>query len=388
MTLTAVKPAEQATALLCFEISQKTLQAALLFVSKAVPKNSVHPDLMNVVITVHPEGQVSISATDLFFGIEETCACTVISPGSVSLSAKLLTDLILTYSPDHPILISIDADLLVTVKQKSAVFKFLGAAPNELLKLPDLTGAWHEISSEDMLRELSVVFAAADDVSKQILCGVNVNISDQLFLSATDGHRLAIAASDLPNSSDKIVMTILPDALESLGRYLRAHRSGVETVSLRLDSRQKQAEFRAGTVRLVATQIEGTYPDCRSLMPSQFSRVVTIDRKELLDRLNRVAVFLLNRQKGVTIRCDAENQEMAVEVETPDWGNAYETLPMSMTGDTLALQFNLSYLVDALKALHSDEVTMHFNTRLSPVVLKPVDSSQVSILTMPIESRQ
>jgi hypothetical protein len=123
--------------------------------------------------------------------------------------------------------------------------------------------------------------------------------------------------------------------------------------------------------------LDGTYPNTQQLIPTSYTHTLTCSRTQLLHAIERVSAI------GDIIKFTAA-ESLAITAET-DAGSGAESL--AVTGTLPACAFNASYLIDGLKAMPGDTVTISANTPTSPVVFTPSGIDGVTYLVMPIQIR-
>lgn len=383
--------------------TQSHLSTNLSLVSRAVSSRPTHPVLANVLLTANADTQqVSLSAFDLSLGIQTSFPAQVEESGRLTLPAKLLNDIV-SRLPDGDLTLedgangkgAVEASPLTTLTCKSGRYQVRGMGAEEFPELPLVeSGEEASLPVEALLEGLrGTLFAASTDEAKQILTGVHLTIqADGLEFAATDGHRLAvvqtIAAEGATSKASKdapadLSVTIPAKALQELGKMVE--RQAGSEVTVQFD--QGQAVFEWTDQRLTSRLLEGQYPNYRQLIPRQFSRQLTVDRRLLLSSLERIAVLADQKNNIVKLVLDASTQEITLTVDAQDVGSGKEVIAAQITGDSLDVAFNVRYLMDGIKALNTAEVQMQLNTATSPAVLSPVGGLKMTYLVMPVQVR-
>lgn len=162
-----------------------------------------------------------------------------------------------------------------------------------------------------------------------------------------------------------------------------ASYSESDAIALQVDD--AQVVFQLGQQRLTVRKLDGAYPNYQMLIPKQFSRTISLERKRLLNGLERVAV--LADQKNNLVKCTFSHEEgqVSLSVETQDLGSAKESMPAEVTGESGEIAFNVKYLMDGLKALPTTEIKMQFNQGNQPVIFNPIGGLQMTYLVMPVQ---
>ncbi|MBE9077075.1 DNA polymerase III subunit beta [Romeria aff. gracilis LEGE 07310] len=376
-----------------FSCTQIDLNAHLSLVSRAVSSRPSKPVLGNVLIEAEPSlQQVTLIGFDETLGIQTAFPAEVERGGKLTVPAKLLGDIV-SRLPNETIEVSeSESEPVVTLDCSSGQYRVRGIEADDYPNLPLVeAGEAASLSAEALLEGLrGSLFATSGDETKQVLTGVHLATNtDSLEFAATDGHRLAVVQTvdaDSRAASNRLDMrvTIPAKALRELERMLQMYQE-TEPVTLRFDD--TQVVFELGQQRITTRLLEGQYPDYQRLIPHQFTRQLTLDRKQLLSSLERIAVMADQRNNIVKLTLISGDQSLALSVEAQEVGSGRERLPAQVTGEDLEIAFNVRYLLDGLKALPSTEVQLQCNTATSPSILTPLSGSKMTYLVMPVQIR-
>jgi DNA polymerase III subunit beta len=410
--------------------TQNDLNTNLSLVSRAVPSKPTHPVLGNVLVSADTETQqVTLTAFDLSLGIQTSFAAQVEAGGKITIPAKLLNDII-SRLPDGEITLEdeqedaaseTDSDslrdsfasrLIVTLTSASGRYQVRGMGAGEFPELPQVeAGRAVHLPAEALVEGLrGTLFSTSSDETKQVLTGVHLTMQqDTLEFAATDGHRLAVVQTTNQSPADGdgvspttpeeltsekpekpaddvsgLEVTLPARALRELERML-GMRQSTDTVTLHFE--QGQIVFQGGDHRLTSRTLEGQYPAYRQLIPRQFQRQMTIDRRQLLSAVERIAVLADQKNNIVKFSIDNVNQQLSISVEAKDVGNGQESMPAQISGESLDIAFNVKYLIDGLKALSTSDIQMQMNAGNSPVILTPLGGLKMTYLVMPVQIR-
>ncbi len=396
--------------------SQSSLSANLSLVSRAVATRPTHPVLANVLLIADADNQqVRLSAFDLSLGIQTSFPADVEIPGKLTLPAKLLTDIV-SRLPDGDITLDNDADVgegesnhLVTLICASGRYQVRGMGAEDFPELPVVENSEAvQLPVESLIEGLrGTLFAASGDETKQVLTGVHLTIqADGLEFAATDGHRLSVvqtidtaepqapakstkgkakaaATEKVADTNPDLDVTIPAKALQELTKML--DRQTGDTVAVHFD--QSQVVFEWTEQRLTSRLLEGQYPNYRQLVPRQFGRQLTCDRRQILAALERIAVLADQKNNIVKLSLDSVNQQLSLSVDAPDVGSGKETIPAQITGEDLDIAFNVKYLMEGLKVVSTADVQMQLNTATSPAIVTPLGGVKMTYLVMPVQIR-
>ncbi len=392
--------------------NQSDLNNNLSLTVRAVPSRPTHPVLGNVLIVANADTNlVTLTAFDLALGIQTSFVAEIEESGRIVVNAKLLSDII-SRLPEGSI--TLDTTLEEgAYENENTTLNIIPASGNYTLRagsaeeFPELPEIEAEGSKEDTapinLLAISLIegirgtlFATSSDETKQVLTGVHIKSYANLGIlefASTDGHRLSVvewggAATEqnLETTNKEIDLTIPGRALKELERMLTQTAKPDESVQLAFDSGQVAFEWQ--NQKLTSRVIDGQYPQYRQLIPKQYQREISLDRKQLLTILERVAVLADLKNNIVKFSIYAKTQELILSVASQDIGNAVETMPAQVSGEDIDIAFNIKYLVEGLKALPSSEIIMKGNSNLAPYIFTPLNGNlNMTYLAMPVQLR-
>ncbi|MCY7338190.1 MAG: DNA polymerase III subunit beta [Chamaesiphon sp.] len=381
-----------------FVCTQHDLNINLALVSRAVSTRPTHPVLANIKIeaTADPD-RIRLTGFDLSLGIQTSFAAQVGEEGTLTLPAKLLNDIVAKLPSGEISLDDEAGENLVTITSASGRYQVRGMSAEEFPELPSIEqGETNQLSAAAFIDGLKgSLIACSQDESKQVLTGVYLKVEpERLEFAATDGHRLGIvevyptesqttqiAAESAQKGSFEV--TVPAKALRELEKMLGAIPEG-DRLGLQLE--QGQVVFGWGDRKLTTRTLEGKYPDYRLLIPRQFQRQITVDRKQLLTALERIAV-LSDQSNLVKFSIDSAKQSLELSVESQDRGSGRESLTAQISGSDLDIAFNIKYLMDGLKTLPTQEITLSLNGPLEPAILTPLGGINMTYLVMPVQLR-
>ena len=379
-----------------FTCAQSELNTHLSVVSRAVPSRPSKPVLGNVLLKADVEAQqVTLIGFDESLGIQTSFAAQIEQTGTLTLPAKLFTDIVSRLPSEDLNLEEEAADTTLLLTCSSGHYQVRGMSAEDFPSLPLVEeGQAATLSLEGLLEGLQgSLFATSPDETKQVLTGVHLIVEPEILeFAATDGHRLAVVqtADQKPDATleeedaAKLDVTVPAKALRELERILQLHQTA-EAIALRFDP--TQVIFELGQQRVTTRLLEGQYPNYRQLIPRQFERQMTVDRKQLIAALERIAVLADQKNNIVKLTLDSDGQTLALSVEAQEVGSGREIIPAQISGESLEIAFNVKYLLDGLKVISCPEVQIQCNTSTSPSILTPLSGVKMTYLVMPVQIR-
>ena len=358
---------------------REELVSKLSVVSRAVSTRAATQALSGVLVTA-ADGRVTLSATDLDMGLETTVAAEIDTEGSVLLPGRLLAEVVRSLADPSVEIESREAEHDVEIRSGSSSFHLRTLPAEDFPKLPALAEGGLKIPAKELGASIDLVARAASrDDMRPVLTGVYVTATgSEMTMVATDSYRLAVKRTELETElGGEIEANIPARALRELGRILSAEGVEEATVSLL----PNQAVFQAGAILLSTRLIEGQFPNFRQLLPESFEHDVRLPRGEFLDVTRRVSQLA---QRNAPLRLSFASGELAVSAETPDVGDARETMPAAFEGEELEIGFNPEFLKEGIESVEGEEILLRLISPLRPGLLQPVEGEDFRYLVMPI----
>ena len=349
-------------------ITKDQIIAGLQAVQNVVSTRTTLPILSNVLLRAEG-GHLEITATDLDVTVACKVEAKVAKGGATTLPVKKLFGIVRELNGE--IEIESDDKNIASVRSGSSFFKIHGLGADEFPPLPkfkdDKKVALQQENVRAMLKKTS--FAVSTDESRYVLNGIFISLKEgKMTLVATDGRRLALVDEEVDISEKSSGEFIVPaKAVNELNRLLQA-KGDVE-----IKFGENQASFllkddKGFSVLLVTKLIEGNYPNYRQVIPGEAKERIPLVREEFLQALRRAEIMTSEKANSVKLTFGKNN--LAITANSPEVGEARETLAVNYKGKEMAIAFNPRYLIDALAALVEDEVFFELIDELSPGVLK------------------
>lgn len=356
-----------------FTIEQPALSAGLSRVLGVVEKRNTIPILSNVLICAL-DGQVTITATDMDIEVSTSVPADVQTPGDTTVSADMLNSIVKRLSKGKLIQFEAD-DKQASIKSGRSDLQ-LGVL--ESRDFPILANTVYETQftadQSDIKRLFDITaFAMSSDEVRYYLQGVYLHdVDGQVKAVSTDGHRLALADSDLKASFPGV---IIPRKVVNHLRGLLAD----DTVDVSIS--ETKVKFNLGHTTLVAKVIDGSFPDYTRIFPEHFAIAVSADATELKRAGELVSQVSNERTKGVMIKL--ADGLIALEVNGGvDKGR--EEIEVDYDGEEFSLGVNSKYFAEILQQCNGADATLHFNDRGSPIKITSSDDDNALWICMPM----
>jgi len=360
--------------------ARKDLYHGVQTVSRAIAGRSAWPILNNVLICAE-DGNLRLTAFDLELGMECMVPATIQQPGSLTVPAKMLTEVLATL-PEADVQISMNDQNAVNVKCEKSDYTILGLPAEEFRPLPEVPGDRSFEIAQKILREVirQTIFAVSPDESRAILTGILMilNGSDIKFVS-TDTYRLAVRNSNVSNATGEATCIIPRRALDEVSRLLEDKDEPV-TIFI-ADS---QIKFVVDGVVIVSRLIEGQFPNYERVIPGEYQKKLTVPTEEFLSKVRRASIVA--RENANRILLHTEDDKLVLTAQSGDVGKAYEELEVVKEGDDMEIAFNAKYLTEFLSVIGTDGVFLEHAGGASAGLLKPVGEDDYLYVLMPMQT--
>jgi len=347
-----------------FSATKEKLLEGLQQVQNVVSTRTTLPILSNVLLQAK-EGAVHLTTTDLDVGVRGSFEANVDKVGATTLPARRLFTIIREL-PSSEIAIEVDGKNAASIRSGQSFFKILGLPEEEFPPLPKFENAkvvtMRQKDLHDGLRKTA--YAISTDETRYVLNGVLFSFKEnKLTLVATDGRRLAMLDIELEFPRSHEADIIVPTkAVTELQRLLK------DDGEVKISVGSGQIAFDLNNTLLVSKLIEGNYPNYKQVIPSEAKERVTLERETFLNSLRRVS--LLASDKSNSIKLSFSKNNIEITANTPEVGEARESLPVAYKGRDFSIAFNPEFLMAPLRNLTEDEVFFDLIDEMSPGVLK------------------
>ncbi len=365
--------------------SSADLLAQLQTVSRVASTRSAVQALSGVQVAVTDDA-VELRATDMEVALRVPLTAEVQRPGTTVLPARLTLDVVRALPAAQVSLELRPADQDVEIKSGSATFHIRTLRSEDFPPLPEPGGdAIVEVPAVAFVETISrVARSASRDETRPILTGILVSASGRdLRMVATDSYRLSVKETPLDRELDGSFEANVPArALQELVRLVPAGGGEEgEAPLLTVGVRANQIVFQAGGAVLSSRLIDGQFPNFRQLLPDAYEHELRIAGGELTDVVRRISLLA---QKNAPLRLGFSEGEVTVSAQTPDVGEASETLPIAFSGEPFEIGFNPEFLRDGLESVESGDLVLKLISPLRPGLIESADGSGFLYLIMPI----
>jgi DNA polymerase-3 subunit beta len=367
------------------------LARAVSVAQGVVQKKNTMPILSHVMLDAQPAGKegtgkLTLIATDLDVGVRTEKACEVVSPGSLTIPARALADMVREL-PGPDVTLKKLPNQHVEVKSGRTRARLMALSADEFPALPPYQDASFVALDTTLFLDMvdKTLYAASQDETRYNLNGVlfepAANKDAPLTMVATDGHRLVRVERNV-EGADKFGLkgsVILPR--KGLGELRRIFGGDVEG-PLEVGFKDNHAVVKKGNTLVGMRLVDGQFPDYKQVIPKLADKIVRIARQDLVDSLKRTSVLAADKMQPVKLILAKD--QLVVSCNNPDAGEISDDVPVEYAGQAIEVAFNARYLLEALGSLDDKNVLMKLTDNLSPGLVVGVDEPRHLCVVMPM----
>ena len=358
---------------------QDNLNKGLSIVQRAVPVRTTLPQASHVLMATD-QGRLKLVATDLMIATTCWIGATVEEEGAITVPARLLTDFVSSL-PNEKVDLSVGdrgRQLHISCARNEATMA--GGSAEDFPPVPSVDDGFAlKLDPKQFKRAVSQVeFAAAADDTRPVLTGIHTLAEgEELTLAAADGFRLAVHKIPLKQEVAERIEVIIP--ARALREVVRLIGEDDEPLEMAFNTTRSQILFRMKTVELVATLIQGTFPNYSQLIPQSFTTKATIGLDQFRQETRIAGIFA--RDGAGIVRVQMEPGDgggsglLTISARAEEIGNHEGKMDVKIEGEASKIAFNSKYLQDVLSVLDTDSVALETTSPSSPGVIRPLGTS-------------
>ena len=371
-------------------LAKNDLISALQIVSKGLSTKPQTPILSGIYMTAK-EGQLELQTTNYELGFILTIPAEIHNTGTAVLPGKYLTEFARKLPAEEVSIDTDSADGLAVIQSGTARFTLRTMEISDFPVLHRMDGTLHFTIKDRTLARLvkKSAFACLREEQRDrrpIFTGCQLEVEGkEVTFAATNVHRLAVKSEQLEEDAGQIRVIIPAKFLEEVTRTV----SSEVPADIHVTCSYNQVSMSSGSIYMTARLIEGTFPDYRRVIPREenIRTKVTLDAASFASAVDRASLIARTDQYNI-VKLSFAQGLMRISSNSPEIGEAEETIPAEVTGDDVTIAFNASYLMDALKSLDSDTCILSLQgsneqgVNLSPMTIREeADPNYIYVVT-------
>lgn len=346
-------------------------------VLKAVPSKTTMPILDCILIDASGE-EIRLTGNDMELGIETKVEGTILERGKIALDAKLFSDIIRKLSGgDSLITIESDDKFNTTITCDRAVFRILGRDGDEFSYIPHIERDHYICLSQFTLREVirQTLFSISPNDSNKMMTGELLEVKEnELKVVSLDGHRMSIRKVILKDSYDDIKVIVPGKTLSEISKILNGDNESEVLIFFTAN----HIMFEFDDTIVISRLIEGEYFRIGQMLSSDYETKVVVNRKEFLDAIDRASILIRESDKKPII-INITDDGMQLKLNSA-FGTMNAELTITKYGKDLMIGFNPRFLMDALRIIDDEEVTLYMMNPKSPCFIRDEEESYIYLI--------
>ena len=364
-----------------FSVAREQFMARLAIAVRSVSTRSAIQTLSGVLVEAEEGAGLELQATDMELGVRIRGEAAVEQAGRAVLPARLLLDVVRSLPRDELSVEYRSSEQDIELVCGPARFHLRTLPADDFPSLPTAEGSQAmTVPARAFVETVSrVARSASRDETRPHLTGVLVNASaSELRMVATDSYRLSVKETNLEAPVEGELEANVPArALQELSRI--ATGEGADSIAIAV--LQNQVVFTVGDVVLSSRLVEGRFPNYRQLLPESYEHELRLNGAELFEVTRRISLLA---QKNAPLRLRFADGSLEMSAQTPDVGEARESLPVPFQGEPIEIGFNPEFLRDGLESAESEEIVLKLISPLRPGLIQSGDEGGFLYLIMPI----
>lgn len=365
--------------------TKEDLAQGVQTIQSALSTRTTLPILLNFLLETENK-KVKVISTDLEMGVKHYIGAEVESDGSITIPAKKFSDILHSLPDGKDVELSVEIGDKIQLKCGRSRFGIIGAPKSEYPVLPDFNKEnAFEVPAAligDMVKK--TIFAASSDETRHVLNGVFWSSKKGILeMVATDGRRLAVVSQPVV-PKDKEFQIIVPTKI--LSEFLRL----LNTLDIKADSAEKmqvsitenQITFQIRTTIILSRLIGGSFPNYEQVIPKKKDIIVIIETKELLAVTKRASLCAVDRGGSIKFALKKGFLHVSASSQNQEFN---EDVAVEYKGEDFQVAFNPQFIIEALKHVDSDKISVGLTTPVNPALIEPVsEESHYRFVVMPM----
>lgn len=345
--------------------SKSNLLNGVQIVSKAV-SNKTTMSILECIMVDATDGMIKLTANDMDLGIETIIEGEIVEKGFIALDAKIFLEIVRKLS-DSDITIETDASFKTLITCEKAKFTIIGKSGEDFSYLPQVQKEDSIVISQFTLKEVvrQTIFSISDNDNNKLMTGELFEINGkEMKVVSLDGHRISIRKIELREEFGSKKVVVPGKTLNEVSKILPGGADSLVTISF--DAKHIVFEFENTTV--VSRLIEGEYFRIDQMLSSDYETKVKINKKELLNCIDRATLLVKEGdKKPIIINITDNNMEIKIN---SIHGSMNEDIDIEKQGKDLMIGFNPKFLIDAIRVIDDEFIDLYMVNPKAPCIIK------------------
>ena len=354
---------------------KSNLNKAVGIVMKAVPTRTTM-NILECILIDATTNEIKFTGNDMELGIETIVEGEIIEKGKIAIDAKLFSEIVRKL-PDNDITLTTDSNNNALITCEKSKFNIAGKSGDDFSYLPAIIKDKMITLSQFQLKEVinQTIFSIAINDNNKMMTGELFEVNEgTLKVVGLDGHRIAIRNIKLEGRSDDVRVVIPGKTLQEISKILNADAESF--VNIYFTNNHVLFEF--DQTHVVSRLIEGDYFKISQMLSNDYETKVSINKKEFLDSIDRANLLIREGDKKPII-INILNGLLQVNVNSAI-GALNEDIDIDKEGKDIMIGFNPKFLMDALRVIDDENVTMYLVNHKSPCFIRDKEENYIYLI--------
>ena len=355
--------------------TKSNLNKAVGIVMKAVPTRTTM-NILECILIDATTNEIKFTGNDMELGIETIVEDEIIEKGKIAIDAKLFSEIVRKL-PDNDITLTTDSNNNALITCEKSKFNIAGKSGDDFSYLPAIIKDKMITLSQFQLKEVinQTIFSIAINDNNKMMTGELFEVNEgTLKVVGLDGHRIAIRNIKLEGRSDDVRVVIPGKTLQEISKILNADAESF--VNIYFTNNHVLFEF--DQTHVVSRLIEGDYFKISQMLSNDYETKVSINKKEFLDSIDRANLLIREGDKKPII-INILNGLLQVNVNSAI-GALNEDIDIDKEGKDIMIGFNPKFLMDALRVIDDENVTMYLVNHKSPCFIRDKEENYIYLI--------
>ena len=355
--------------------TKSNLNKAVGIVMKAVPTRTTM-NILECILIDATTNEIKFTGNDMELGIETIVEGEIIEKGKIAIDAKLFSEIVRKL-PDNDITLTTDSNNNALITCEKSKFNIAGKSGDDFSYLPAIIKDKMITLSQFQLKEVinQTIFSIAINDNNKMMTGELFEVNEgTLKVVGLDGHRIAIRNIKLEGRSDDVRVVIQGKTLQEISKILNADAESF--VNIYFTNNHVLFEF--DQTHVVSRLIEGDYFKISQMLSNDYETKVSINKKEFLDSIDRANLLIREGDKKPII-INILNGLLQVNVNSAI-GALNEDIDIDKEGKDIMIGFNPKFLMDALRVIDDENVTMYLVNHKSPCFIRDKEEKYIYLI--------
>ena len=355
--------------------SKANLVKGVSIVSKAVPSRTTMPILECILIDASAN-EIKLTANDMELGIETVIEGEIVERGIIALDAKFFSEIVRKL-PDNEVVIESDDSFQTIITCEKAKFTIAGKSGEDFSYLPYIEKNESITISQFTLKDVvrQTIFSIADNDTNKLMTGELFEINEnRLRVVSLDGHRISIRNIELKENYSPLKVVVPGKTLQEISKILTGEAEDMVDIYFA----DNHILFEFDQTKVVSRLIEGEYFHIDQMLSSDYDTKVKVNKREFLSCIDRATLLIREGDKKPII---LNIQDGSLQLKINSFaGSMNEELEIDKEGKDLLIGFNPKFLIDALRVIDDEEVTIYLMNAKAPCFIKDDEESYIYLI--------